>query len=771
MQFVHQALTWGFLLALLPLLIHLINLVRRRRVRWAAMDFLLQSHKRHRTWIWLKQLMLLLARMAVVVIVVAMLAQWITQRQWFSLFGGQATHHYVILDDSFSMTDRVGGATAFDRASRALQNIASQAMSRETTQKFTVLRFSRTAGVDPSAAGADSAADLHAEIVDSNFDLFLEERRLGFAPTELAVGPHNALRIVKQMIDASSDEESVVYLLSDFREKDWANPADARRLLREFSEASTDIHFVSCNETQQANLAIVDVSPADDTRAAGVPLFVNVTVRNFGREAVRKLPVRVRTRYFDPQSSAAAEPGKLEGKDDEPPTVVIDEIGPGQVASARFQVFFPQPGQHVVEAELPDDAVTTDNRRWCVIDLPEAEHVLVIDGSPGQRNAFFLAAVFAPGQRANTGIRPDVQPAAFLRDATAESLARYRAIYLLDVDRVDEHVVPVLEAFVRAGGGIGIFVGDQVNIAFYNQYLYRDGEGLFPVELGRSDLLPEELFENKPDLEVAEHPIFGIFLSERNPFINLVRVDRYLKPAETWAPSPDSTIEVLAKLRNQQPLAVERKLGDGRVIAFLTSLAPQWNNWAQDPSFVVVLLQLQSYLAAPTRLHDERLVGSPLEIRLDAKTYRRDLLFVVPGEDELPWVVKETADPAQVESPVLVATLRSPAADGDTGTARSGIYEAWPETIEGVRDPRRFAVNVNAQESDLAIAPTQTLLTRLEPVKIEFRNADQYGYDFADQAGVNRSMFLMFLLIALLLGEQVLAYVASFHAAPGALRT
>ncbi|MDP6720705.1 MAG: hypothetical protein QGF59_18725, partial [Pirellulaceae bacterium] len=590
-------------------------------------------------------------------------------------------------------------------------------------------------------------------------------------PTELAVSPHNALQIVKQLIDASSDEESVIYLLSDFREKDWANPADARRLLREFSEAATDIHFVSCNETQQSNLAIVDVVPADDTRAAGVPLFVNVTVKNFGRQAVSKLPVRVRTRFYDPQAAVGAEPGTLKGKEDEPPTVLIDEIAPGQTATARFQVFFPQPGQHVVEAELPDDAITTDNRRWCVIDLPEAEHVLVIDGSPDQRHTFFLSSAFEPGPRTNTGIRPDEQPVAFLRDATPESLSKYRAIYLLDVDRVDEHVVPVLEAFVRAGGGVGIFVGDQVNTAFYNQHLYRQGEGLFPVELGQSDLLPEELFENAPDLEVQDHPIFSIFLLERNPFINLVRIDRYLKPAETWAPTPDSTIDVLAKLRNQQPLAVERKLGDGRVIAFLTSLAPDWNNWAQDPSFVVVLLQLQSYLAAPTRLHEERLVGSSLEIKLDAKRYRRDLSFVIPSEDELPLVVKQTADLPESESPVLMASLSVPSAQSVTGTGRSGIYEAWPETVEGAVDLRRYAINVNSQESDLAIAETQTLITRLEPVKIEFRTADQYAFDFTDHAGVNRSLLLMILLIVLLLAEQVLAYVAGYHTAQGAVRT
>ena len=116
MQFVYQALTWGFLLALLPLLIHLINMMRHRRVQWAAMEFLLASYKKHRTWIWLKQFLLLLARMAAVALVVAMLAQLKTRDQWLAIFGGQVTHHYVVLDDSFSMSDRVAGASAMDAA-------------------------------------------------------------------------------------------------------------------------------------------------------------------------------------------------------------------------------------------------------------------------------------------------------------------------------------------------------------------------------------------------------------------------------------------------------------------------------------------------------------------------------------------------------------------------------------------------------------------------------------------------------------------------------
>ena len=99
MQFTYQALTWGFLIALIPLLIHLINMMRHRRIKWAAMEFLMQSYRKHRKWVWLKQLLLLLMRMLAVAMVVAMLAQWDPNSQLFTRFGGQVTHHYILLDD------------------------------------------------------------------------------------------------------------------------------------------------------------------------------------------------------------------------------------------------------------------------------------------------------------------------------------------------------------------------------------------------------------------------------------------------------------------------------------------------------------------------------------------------------------------------------------------------------------------------------------------------------------------------------------------------
>ena len=74
--FVHESLLWwGLPLIGLPILIHLINLMRHRRVQWAAMEFLLASQKRHQRSILFKQWLLLLLRMLAVAAVVLMVAQ------------------------------------------------------------------------------------------------------------------------------------------------------------------------------------------------------------------------------------------------------------------------------------------------------------------------------------------------------------------------------------------------------------------------------------------------------------------------------------------------------------------------------------------------------------------------------------------------------------------------------------------------------------------------------------------------------------------------
>src|SRR3989339_719290 len=103
--FVHPLLLWGLLAVGVPVLIHLINMLRHRRVPWAAMEFLLVSQKKNRTWVLLKQLLLLLLRMTAIAVLVLAVAKPRLPSQWAGMFGTATTHHVVLLDDSYSMSD------------------------------------------------------------------------------------------------------------------------------------------------------------------------------------------------------------------------------------------------------------------------------------------------------------------------------------------------------------------------------------------------------------------------------------------------------------------------------------------------------------------------------------------------------------------------------------------------------------------------------------------------------------------------------------------
>ncbi|MCI0359038.1 MAG: BatA domain-containing protein [Planctomycetaceae bacterium] len=800
MQFIHQPLTWAFLIALVPLLIHLINMMRHRRVQWAAMEFLLASYKKHRKWVWMKQLLLLLARMAAVALIVAMLAQLKTRDQWLAIFGGRATHHYVLLDDSYSMSDRVAGASAMDAAKQVVAAIVDRAKQEDSPQKLTLIRFSRAKGAEgrsrppggtstpatgdistestlPVSASAD-LADFNAEPIDSQFDLALERKARSFEPTQLAIGPQGALAVLKPLLAGAKDETSIVYLLSDFRRRDWDSPAELRDSLQELKRAQADVHLVNCARASDPNLGLVAVEPADETRAAGVPLFVNVSVKNHGSRAASKVQLKVQSTFYPPDDLSKTQPDKLTGLTEELATLLIDTIGPGETVSRRVQVYFPQPGKHVIEASLPEDSVDADNRRWAVIDFPDGERTLLIDGTDDQLHAYYLDVAFHPLQRSNTGIRPETKPASFLRDTTLDALSAYSTVYLLDVPRLDPKAIETLEAFVRRGGGLAIFTGPQTNVATYNTALYRDGQGVLPVPLGAEAELPPIIDPAEPDLALSGHPIFSFLLAGNNPLVRGVRVDRFRKLADGWKPDPANPVEIIGRLRDKSPLVVEKKFGAGTVLQFTTSCAPLWNDLAKNPSFVVVMLKMQSYLAKANRLDDPRLVGAPLDLELESAKYRSDVAFVVPGEKpgsrrkfDRQALATERGAPEAGAATITASLIRSAGeTNGDADTSRRGVYEAWPISTKGEIDLRRWAFNVDPDEGDLTGLESTDLLGKLDPVKVAYHQADQYEQEEISSTGYNLSYLIMTLLVLLLIGEQLLAYSASYHVTPGAVR-
>lgn len=798
MRFAIPILIFGLYLLLVPLIIHLINMMRHRRVQWAAMDFLLASYKKHRNYVWLKQLLLLLARISAVLLLVALVAHFQgCDGDLIAKFGGTVTHHYVLIDDSYSMSDSSGARhtgssepdRAIDRAKKVITEIANIALGSDTPQKFTVIRFSRAAqvGSDVPSDALPAVADINAMTVGSGLLETVEEARNNIHATQLSTGPGPALDVVRQLITGAKGEQSRVYLVSDFRSGQWSNPTDLQKKLEYFQEEESDtgLHFVHCVEEARSNLAITRIEPDQGSLAAGVPLFVHVTVKNFGDEVARDVVVGIETiEYVD---RAIPEPEQEKGASQELPSIDFKNIQPGQSSTGRVQVFFPSSGQHVVRATLPPDIIEADNSRWCIVELPDSVPILLIDGSEsGIHHTHFLDDIFnSESERALTGVNTVVEPVSLLRDSTPEELYKYHAIYLLDVERLEARALSNLEEYVEQGGGLCIYMGEECDFDFYNQ-MHGEGEGLFPAALPRGlervAGLPRQTDEQVPDLEITNHPLFKIFQGERNTYLRSVMIGQYVRTAPDWEPDPERGTSILARVRgSRKPLIVERRYGEGIVIAFLTTLAPDWNNWAKDPSFVVLQLELQKYLTSSRRGTVFRQVGSPVSLQFDATEHESKAIFFPPSGDLEQSLASDVfATPPSSDSSVLSLTLGDPRQQPIEGAVdQSGIYEVWSQNLlpesdepaqvtDGLYEVTRFALNVDSTEGNTILLTSDALSEKLSSIQFQSHEAGSIGGIAANQSG-NWAMLLLMALIGLLLAEQLLAYLTSYHPIKGAV--
>jgi len=96
----------------------------------------------------------------------------------------------------------------------------------------------------------------------------------------------------------------------------------------------------------------------------------------------------------------------------------------------------------------------------------------------------------------------------------------------------------------------------------------------------------------------------------------------------------------------------------------------------------------------------------------------------------------------------------------------SGIYEVQLQPLEGPPERRAFAFNVPVGEGDLHIVPRDELVRQLGGANVQMHDAADMSINQQQLAGLQLGDALLATLIVMLLVEQLLAYVASFHAPP-----
>ncbi len=768
MQFLYPQLAWGFLLLGVPVLIHLINMLRHRRRKWAAMDFLLASHKKNRRWVMLRQWLLLAARILAMLLLVLMLAKWVSSSQWLSALGGQTTHHYVLLDDSYSMGEKSEDRTAYSRALAALSGLVRNISSRPGSHQITLVRYSRgwlAAGAGEQAR-LDSAAELNGQSVTGQPARLLDQISAS-SPTALSVGPSQCIDLLSPLIADNSDQTPKLYFLTDMRRGELAQPEALNNQLQALSDRVSEISFIDCGGPSKQNLSVVSLRPEKDIWAAGVPLIVRFQIRNQSSTAARNVVCKVRRISYADGVVKPDSRKRVSGDVIDLPPVVIEQIDAGETVTRQVEVVFSSPGSNAIEIALGEDALAADNRGWCVIEVDQAQRVLVVDGDATGSNAFFLETAVNPARRIATGIQVDTTDASYLRDVSPVVLEQYDAIALVDVPRLDESAVANVEAFVSGGRGLLIAGGPNTNLKNINEQLYRGGEGLFPAPIKSIELFSGS--GDTPDVTAAKHPILEpLTRLARSPFAGL-RVSQLLAVDQNVL--DQRNVELVATGPNGLPLLVDMPFGEGRVLTLLTGIGGGWSNWTQDPTFVVLALRSFGYLSSVSREESSLPVGSPLQFIATDPQILPDGELLLPGDSSagrlrIQTKVEQLDAPEGTEA-ISAVSLAIELGQTDRaiveGLLRSGIYECWMTDAGGVAHVQNRAHNVLATEGNLARVSRSEVAQKFPGLPVEVRTAAEIEGQGLSAADASQSTLLMLFLAAVLMGEQVLAYMASYH--------
>lgn len=748
--FFHPALALGAAAVAAPILIHILSRRRFRLVRWPAMEFLLIAHKRNRRRVQIEQLILLALRCLIVALLAMMVARPFLRPGAAAAILGSAprTERIVLLDDSFSMGYRLSAAEiVFSRAGRAVEQLARWVAGETPGDSLTLLRTSqpRQPVIAISSLSEENLARLHDALAQ-------------LVPSDLSAGPREAIPAIADLIARSSTQaNSAIYVVTDLQQKDWSaespttmpteSPPGVAGPLIELITDGRSIHLtiLDVGADNPVNLALTDLEAPSARAVAGVRARYLVSIANFSDSADSdsELRVAITDQALSPQ--------------------LLKRIDPRQSIREPVELSFPREGPERVLAEVApnaqSDRLPIDNRRGLGVDVAAANTLLIVDGEPSsddyQDEIHLLKTALSPAGRVSSG--NDIR---VITDEQLDStdLKSFDAVFLANVYRIDESAQYKLEQYVRDGGGLVIFSGDQVDIALYNDRLFAAGRGLLPAELGEmisvvggGDGVSIENWD-------AGHPIFRPFAGEaaqllRGPrFYAVSAAKPAIEIASTSAPStrPATTrpaAHVLAELADPEhsPLLIERPFGEGKVLLWTTSADMEWNAWARDPSYLPVMLQLAQYVARPTDLTGQVLAGSPIRLTIDPNQFATSARLRLPSYP---------SDP-----PLPIEAKSSDAGFQFTWdrTDRVGFYSFELKRASGETVLRSVCANTDQRESDLRRATPEELRASLRDIKFDY--VREAGVAGDQSASARRELWwpIVMTVVGLLMIEHTLA--------------
>ena len=739
--FLNPALLAGGGLVVAPLIIHFLLRRRYRRLPWAATRFLLEAERENRRRMRIEQWLLIALRCLIMLLLTLLVARPFVQPGLVAsvLGAGGKNQRILVLDDSASTMYRGGPRTDFDALREAELRLCQWLRQGAADDPIAIYLTSRPA--EPLAA----SDELSAAFLDDLTNVLNQA-----APVNLPAEPGRVLRaIAENLKNKPGRARADVYVLSDFQRAEWLKDASGTspfEPLADFPADTLRVVLIGLGETARPNAALLDAALERPQTLVGLPAVLRARLANYSGATWRNLQMQ-------------AEIGAVAL-----PPIAVEAPAAGAEETVSTELTFANAG--FVEVRVganPHDGFPLDDVRRLSLPVKSELEVLLVNGAPSidpaRDEIYYLRNALAPAGPFRSGL---IVQSADPEELETRRLDPFDCIVLCNVAAPGPAAVAALEKYVRGGGGLIFFLGDEIrDPEEYNRAFYAGGDGLLPLPLDEPRRATEAA-QAAGMVRTEEHPLAAIFPAGGTGLSEYVHFFAYFRcgePANASAPAasaPDgsSNVHVVARYSDEQhsPALVERSFGQGRVLLFPSTADLDWNDWARalDGSYVVAMLEAVQY-ASRRNVHPAAFIaGEMLTISVVPEDYEATAIFRAPP----------TVDEPAVEGrPRGVSATAGGAAVLEGPVAKElGTYTVELRRRDGAGETRPLCVNLDPRESDLTVARPHELDAALGGVPHEYIEASQAFRQDAERARYELWPAILIALLCALMLEQTLAW-------------
>lgn len=589
MTFLNPLVLFGLLAASIPILIHLLNLRKLKKVEFSTIAFLKELQKNKIRKVKLKQWLLLALRVLIILFVVLAFAR--PTLEGLAIGGTTSaakTTAVFIVDDTFSMSVIDNQGSYLNQAKAAVKNLLKN--FQEGDEAALIL-------VSQSEKG-------EVNIVKNLSDLqkSIDEIEPAYQTGLL----HNAIAKAVQALAQSKNFNKEIYIFSDFQDGRLAD----ENSLSDFSQVLDDrvrIYTVNYSGKTVRNLGIDDIKINTQIFEKDKPVNFSVTVTNYSAQSADNVVVSL---FVNNERSAQ----------------VSTNLNAGESKIMNADAIIKSTGYNDVFAEIEDDEILQDNRRYTNIFVPENIPIIIFTDENADSRFVELALTAIENQKIFKITKRN------LSELNAYNLKNYDVVFIIGSFSLSNP--ERLKNFVAEGGGLFISPGSKSNLSDFNKILSDIGLPKTVALVGRSGDPSNSFQFDKTDLN---HPVFqDIFTNKEKTRIESAEIYSYFRV------NTEGKGRNIISMQDGSSFLGDYKIGDGKI--FLLNSVPNlnWGNFPIKSIFVPLINKSALYLASKDKIEQSILAGNDFNIDLRGRSLSQ-LKILRPYKTEDHIILNQTA--------------------------------------------------------------------------------------------------------------------------------